>query len=151
MATPTTLFQVAFSPPGQSCETITVVIGVMPLMTPTIELATVCSAKGNSRERNGVVEDAEDQELPVEVGIGRQFLAGGEKHQPADRGAPMVTRPAETQSGLISRISTALNRNEQPQTAPSRIMSSQYCSFIGAAPSDFDLEAEFDIDGGFAA
>jgi hypothetical protein len=59
----------------------------MPLMTPTIELATVCSANGNSANGDGVVEDAEDEELPVEPGVGRQFLAGGEEHQPADRGA----------------------------------------------------------------
>ena len=42
------MFQVAFSPPGQNWQTITVVIGVMPLMTPMIALATCCSAKGNS-------------------------------------------------------------------------------------------------------
>jgi hypothetical protein len=39
--------------------------------------------------------------------------------------APMLTRPAETQSGLISRIRMALNRKEQPQTAPSRMIRSQ--------------------------
>ena len=40
-------FHVAFSPPGQNCETMTVVIGVMPLITPIMLLATCCSAKGN--------------------------------------------------------------------------------------------------------
>ena len=41
-----TLPTVAFSPHGKSWLTMTVVIGVRPLMTPTIELATVCSANG---------------------------------------------------------------------------------------------------------
>jgi len=51
-STPTTLFHVAFSPPRHSCDTITVVIGVMPLITPTMLDATVCSANGNSA--NGI-------------------------------------------------------------------------------------------------
>jgi hypothetical protein len=44
MPTPMDLFQVARSPPGQNCETSTVVIGVRPLSTPTMPLASVCSA-----------------------------------------------------------------------------------------------------------
>jgi hypothetical protein len=39
--------------------------------------------------------------------------------------APTETRSADTQSGVSSRISTALNRNEQPQTAPMKTISAQ--------------------------
>ena len=45
-----------------------------------------------------------------------------------------VTRPADTQSGLISRIRMALNRNEQPQTAPRRMISAQYRNGIFGSP-----------------
>ena len=52
MITPIALFQVAFSPPRQSWLTITVVIGVMPLITPMMPLAMSLAASG--KRMNGM-------------------------------------------------------------------------------------------------
>ena len=106
-------------------ETITVVIGVMPLMTPTMPLATVLLGVREQRERDGVVEDAEDEELRIEAASRVGSFLRVPKKNTQQIAAPMLTRPAETQSGLISRIRMALNRNEQPQTAPSRMIRAQ--------------------------
>ena len=96
-------------------------------------LAACGGGGGGNKEQTTVKHEAVDErkaekdakglveELSQSVGSGRRVPRKNSQQMMA----PMVTRPAETQSGEISRIRIALNRNEQPQMAPRPIISAQ--------------------------